>query len=51
MTSTQVNCFLATVRTGTIAGAAKELYLSIQSVSTHIQNLEKEFSLTLFVRH
>lgn len=51
MTSTQVNCFLTTVRIGTIAGAAKELYLSIQSVSTHIQNLEKEFSLTLFFRH
>ena len=50
MTQNQVDCFLAVVRTGTIAGAAKELYLSIQSVSTHIQNLEKEFSLTLFHR-
>ena len=51
MTETQVNCFVAAARTGSFASAAKELYLTIQSISTNIQNLEKEFSITLFTRH
>ena len=50
MTQTQVDCFLAAARTGSITKAAEELYLSNQVVSAHIRNLEREFSLTFFHR-
>lgn len=50
MTQTQVDCFLAAARTGSITKAAEELYLSNQVVSAHIRNLEREFSLTFFLR-
>ncbi len=50
MTRVQVDCFLSAAKNGSFAGAAKELYLSVQVVSQHIQNLEKEFSTKLFHR-
>lgn len=50
MTAIQIDCFLAAARTGSIASAAKELFLSVQVVSQHILNLEKELSAKLFLR-
>lgn len=50
MTQNQLDCFYTAVRTGSLTATARELFLSVQTVSTHIQNLEKEFSVTLFQR-
>lgn len=50
MTSIQIECFLAAARTGSFSAAAKELFLSAQAVSQHIQSLEKELSAPLFFR-
>lgn len=50
MTSIQIDCFLAAARSGSLAGAAKKLFLSVQAVSQHILNLEKELSVRLFSR-
>lgn len=50
MTNVQIDCFLAAARGGSIAAASKELFLSIQVVSQHILNLEKELSVRLFQR-
>ena len=50
MTSHQIECFLAVVRTGRISTAGDELYLSAQAVSKHILALEKELGMPLFLR-
>ena len=50
MTSIQIECFLAAVRTGRISTAGDELYLSAQAVSKHILSLEKELGTPLFLR-
>lgn len=50
MTNIQIDCFLAAARGGSMAAAAKELFLSVQVVSQHILNLEKELSVRLFQR-
>lgn len=50
MTSIQIDCFLAAARTGSLAAAAKDMFLSVQVVSQHILNLEKELAVKLFVR-
>ncbi len=50
MTQLQMDCFLTAVRTGSFSSAARELYLSVQSVSQHIHNLETELSVQLFER-
>ena len=50
MTSSQVDCFLAVLKHGTITAAAKALFLSPQVVSQHISQLEKELSVRLFSR-
>ena len=50
MTSIQIECFLASVRTGRISSAGDELYLSAQAVSKHILALEKELGTSLFLR-
>ncbi len=51
MTQVQVDCFLSAAKNGSFAAAAKELYFSVQVVSQHIQNLEAELSVKLFVRN
>lgn len=51
MTSIQIECFLAAARTGSMAKAARELFLSVQVVSQHIQKLEKELSAKVFFRN
>ena len=50
MTSMQIRCFLAAARTGSFAAAAKEMFLSPQGLSQHIQSLEKELQCRLFLR-
>lgn len=50
MTSTQIDCFLSVVKHGNITAAAKAMFLSPQVVSQHISQLEKEFSVSLFLR-
>lgn len=50
MTSMQIKSFLAAARTGSFAAAAKELYLSPQGLSQHIQSLEKDLNCRLFLR-
>lgn len=50
MTQLQIECFQAAARGGSIAAASRELYLSVQAVSQHIQNLESELGAPLFVR-
>ena len=50
MTSVQIESFLAAVRTGSIAAAARSLYLSPQGLSQHIRHLENELGCTLFLR-
>lgn len=50
MTQLQIECFQAAVQGGSIAAASRELYLSVQAVSQHIQNLEAELGTPLFVR-
>lgn len=50
MTQVQIDCVLSAAETGSFAGAAKELFLSIQVVSQNIHNLEKELSVCLFDR-
>lgn len=50
MTTAQIDCFLAAAHTGSFAAAAKDAYLSVQTVSQNIQNLEKELSVQLFDR-
>lgn len=50
MTQLQIDCFLAAVRTGSLTAAAREVYISPQAVSQHIQNLESELSAPLFTR-
>lgn len=50
MTSSQVDCFLAILKHGSITAAAKSLFLSPQVVSQHISQLEKELSVQLFSR-
>jgi len=50
MTKIQLDCFFSAARSGSLAATARELFLSVQAVSSHIQNLEKEFSIPLFRR-
>ena len=50
MTSIQIECFLAAVRTGRISSAGDELFLCAQAVSKHILSLEKELGTSLFLR-
>lgn len=50
MTPLQVDCFLAVLKCGNIAAAAKTLFLSPQVVSQHISQLEKEMSVQFFSR-
>ncbi|MGI6325857.1 MAG: LysR family transcriptional regulator [Saccharofermentanales bacterium] len=50
MTFPQIDCFLAVLKHGSIAGAARTLFLSPQVVSQHIARLEKELSVRLFSR-
>ncbi len=50
MTSMQIKSFLASARTGSFAAAARELYLSPQGISQHIQALETELDCRLFLR-
>ena len=50
MNKLQIDCFLSVCNQGSIARAAREMYLSSQVVSQHIQNLEKEIGTALFQR-
>lgn len=50
MNKTQIDCFLSAARTGSVTAAASACYLSVQVVSQHILNLEKELGTILFNR-
>lgn len=50
MTPFQVDCFLAVLKSGNLAAAAKTLYISPQAASSHIAQLEEELGVTLFSR-
>ena len=51
MNKTQIDCFITAANTGSLAAAAKELFLTQQAVSQNILNLEKESGCTLFIRN
>ena len=50
MNSLQIKCFLEVARHGNFSSAAKFLFISQPSVSRNIQELEKEWNITLFIR-
>ena len=51
MTITQLEYFVAAVKTNNISKAAKQLYVSQAAISFAIKELEKEFNTSLFVRY
>ena len=51
MNKTQIDCFITAANSGSLASAAKELFLTQQAVSQNILNLEKETGCTLFIRN
>ncbi len=50
MTHQDIEVFLAAVRSGSLSGAAKTLYITQPAVSRHIRALEQELDCTLLVR-
>ncbi len=46
----QIECFIAVAEELNFTTAAEKMYLSQPSLSRHIQNLEKELNITLFIR-
>lgn len=50
MTKLQMDCLIAAIKTKSLSKAAKQLYMSVQSVSQHIRNLEDEIGFPLLVR-
>lgn len=50
MTVVQMKCFVAVVKELNFAKAAKQLYISQPAVTHHIQMLEKELGVQLFIR-
>ena len=50
MTLQQLRYVTAVAETGTISGAAKALFISQPSLTTAIQELEKEMGITIFLR-
>lgn len=50
MKITQLEYFCATCRHHSITQAARELYVTQPAISSAIRELEKEFSINLFVR-
>lgn len=46
----QIECFIAVAEDLNFTTAAEKMYLSQPSLSRHIQNLEKELNITLFIR-
>lgn len=50
MTEQEISVFLAVVRTGSLSGAAQELYISQPAVSRHIRALEEELGCPLLLR-
>lgn len=50
MTIIQLECFLETAKAGSISKAAVNLYLSQPTLTRHIQALEEELNVQLFVR-
>lgn len=50
MQKIQIDCFISVADRGSIKAASGELYLTPQSVSQHIRNLEKELHTPLFLR-
>lgn len=50
MRLSQLVYFKTVAETGTIAGAAKRLFVSAPAVSIAVSNLEKELGVPLFVR-
>lgn len=46
----QLRCFLEVARTGSITGAAQQLYISQQSASQNVKQLEQELGCDLLVR-
>src|SRR5215467_6704919 len=50
LTLRRLQVFVRVAETGSFAAAARQLGISQPSVSTHIQNLEKELAGPLFVR-
>ena len=51
MNKVQIDCFISAANTGSLTAAAKELFLTQQSVSQSIRNLEKETGCALFIRN
>lgn len=51
MNKIQIDCFIAAANSGSLTAAAKEMFLTQQSVSQNIRNLEKETGCTLFIRN
>lgn len=51
MTFQQLQYLLEVSRTGSISGAAKNLFLAQSSVSASISNLEKELGFSVFIRN
>lgn len=50
MQKIHIDCFIAAADSGSILAASKDLFLSPQTVSQHIKNLEEEVGQTLFDR-
>ena len=46
----QLRYFITVAETGSIASAAKKLYVSAPAVSIAIANLERELEVSLFIR-
>lgn len=51
MTTQELECFVSVANHLSFARAARELYFSVATVSHHIQHLEDELHVTLFVRN
>lgn len=50
MTIQQIECFLEVARLNSFSQAAAALYMSQPTLSRHIQGLERELNVTLFIR-
>ena len=50
MTKLQIECLIAAVNSRSLTKAGRHLFLSVQSVSQHIQTLEKEVGFEILVR-
>lgn len=51
MNETQILCFLTTAESKSLTKASEKLFRSVQSLSKHIANLEKELNCELFERN